>query len=125
MDLRVACLADTVRYTTNVTPAQLCPGDEPWSAGIGSPLVAILTNVIVLGVGIALWVKRKWPWLAVGSGAMFVAAGAFAQSRWSLPIANFGEICITAGLIVTCAHFARLQQQAPRPGPAAVARQVA
>lgn len=125
MDLRVACLADTVRYTTNVTPGQLCPGSEPWSAGIGSPLVAILTNVVVLAVGIALWVRHKWPWLAVGSGAMFIAAGAFARSQWSLPIANFGEICITLGFIVTCAHFARLKSRSPRPQPAAAARQAA
>jgi hypothetical protein len=125
MDLRVACLADTVRYTTNVLPEQLCPGGEPWSAGIGSPLVAILTNVVVLAVGIALWVRRKWPWLAVGSGAMFIAAGAFARSQWSLPIANFGEICITLGFIVTCVHFARLKAGASRPGPAVAVRQAA
>jgi hypothetical protein len=108
-----------------VTPEQLCPGGEPWSAGIGSPLVAILTNVVVLAVGIALWVRRKWPWLAVGSGAMFIAAGAFARSQWSLPIANFGEICITLGFIVTCVHFARLKAGAPRPGPAVAVRQAA
>lgn len=125
MELRPACLADTLRYTVNVTATQLCPGTEPWSAGIGSPLVAIVTNVIVLGVGIVVWIRHRWPWMAVGSGAMFVAAGAFASSPWSLPIANFGEICITSGLIVTCAHFARLQRRAPGPGLAAAARQVA
>ena len=107
MDLRVGCLADTVRYTTSVTAEQLCsPGDQVFRGG-GAALVAIITNVIVLGVGIALWVRHKWPWLAVGSGAMFIAAGAFATSKWSLPIANFGEICITLSLITTCAHFAR------------------
>jgi hypothetical protein len=125
MELRTACLADTLRYTTNVTPAQLCPGGEPWSAGIGSPLVAIVTNVIVLAVGIALWVRRKWPWLAAGSGAMFIAAGAFARSPWSLPIANFGEICITLGFIVTCVHFARLRALPPRSRPAVAMRQAA
>jgi hypothetical protein len=125
MDLRVACLADTVRYTTNVSPAQVCPGDEPWMQGAGGPLVAIVTNLVVLGVGIALWVRRKWPWLALGAGAMLVAAGAFARSPWSLPIANFGEICITTGLIVTCAHFARLRAGVPQPGRPAAARQTA
>lgn len=125
MELRVACLADTVRYTTNVTAAQLCsPGDETFQGG-GAALVAIITNVIVLAVGIALWARRKWPWLALGSGAMFVAAGAFARSPWSLPIANFGEICITLGFIVTCTHFARLQAGAGRPSPAAAMRQAA
>lgn len=126
MDLRVACLADTVRYTTNVSAAQLCsPADQPYSAGADAALVAIITNVIVLAVGIALWIKRKWPWLAVGSGAMFIAAGAFARSPWSLPIANFGEICITSGLIITCAHFARLKTGSPRSAPAAAMRRAA
>lgn len=124
MDLRPACLADTVRYSTNVTAAQVCPGGEVHQ-GHGAALVAILTNVVVLAVGIALWLQRRWPWLAIGSGAMFVAAGAFARSPWSLPIANFGEICITLGFIVTCAHFARLRSGAPDRSPAAALRQAA
>jgi hypothetical protein len=125
MDLRLACLEDTVRYTTSVPPAQVCPGGEPYTEGAGGPLVAIVTNLVVLAVGIALWVKHQWPWLALGAGAMFVAAGAFAGSKYSLPIANFGEICITLGFIVTCAHFARLKAGAPRSSPSSVMRQAA
>lgn len=125
MDLRVACLADTVRYTTSVSAAQLCsPSDEVFQ-GHGAALVAIVTNIIVLGVGIALWVRRRWRWLAIGSGAMFVCAGAFARSQWSLPIANFGEICITLGLISTCVHFARVGAASAQPGGAAPLRQAA
>lgn len=108
IELHVACLADTVRYTTSVPATQLCnPADAPVSHSTGAALVAILTNVVLLGVGIALWWQRRWPWLAAGAGAMFVAAGAFAGSPWSLPIANLGEICLTLALIVTCVHFAR------------------
>jgi hypothetical protein len=106
LQLHLACLADTVRYTTNVPAAQVCAGGEVYSGGPGAALVPILTNIVVLAVGIALWTMRKWPWLALGAGAMFIAAGAFARSPWSLPISNFGEICITLGFIVTCTHFA-------------------
>jgi hypothetical protein len=106
-DLYPTCLADTVRYSTNVGPEFLCdPNDTVVTGGPGAALVAILTNVIVLAVGIALWIQRGWPWLALGSGAMFIAAGAFSQSYWSLPIANFGEILITLGLIVSAVRFA-------------------
>jgi hypothetical protein len=56
---------------------------------------------------------------------MFVAAGAFASSDWSLPIANFGEICITLGFIVTCTHFAALKAGSPTTGPALGMRQTA
>lgn len=108
LDLRVACLADTVRYTTTVPADQLCgPGEEPWSSSAGAPVVAIVTNLVVLGVGIALWVAHRWPWLALGAAAMFLAAGAFAGSAWALPVANVGELVFTLGLIVTAVRFGR------------------
>lgn len=107
MDLYPACLADTLRYSTRIPEAQLCAGSELVISSGPGPLVAILTNAVVLAVGIALWIQRGWPWLAVGAGLMFIAAGAFTRSVWSLPIANTGEICITLGLISTAAHFAR------------------
>ncbi len=112
MDLHIACLDDTVRYTTTVKEGQLCnPTDTVTLRGADAALVAIITNVVVLAVGIALWIQRGWAWLAVGSGLMFIAAGGFARSRYGLPIANLGEISITLGFIVTCAHFARLKQR--------------
>lgn len=126
MQLVSACLEDTVRYSTQRSAAQLCnPTDPVVTSGADAATVAIATNVIVLLVGIALWIQRRWPWLAIGSGLMFVAAGAFARSPWSLPISNFGEICITLGFIVTCAHFARLKQGSPRKAPAVAVRQAA
>ncbi len=106
-DLYPVCLADTVRYSTRVGADFLCsPGDTVITSGPGAALVAILTNVIVLAVGIALWIQRGWKWMALGSGAMFIAAGAFSQSYWSLPIANFGEILITLGMIASALRFA-------------------
>jgi hypothetical protein len=111
MELYPACLADTLRYSTRVSTAQLCPGSDLVISSGPGPLVAIVTNIVVLAVGIALWIQRGWPWLTVGAGLMFIAAGAFARSEWSLPIANFGEICFTLAYITTCAHFARLRLQ--------------
>ncbi|MFZ1623359.1 MAG: hypothetical protein WAU48_01055 [Gammaproteobacteria bacterium] len=107
MQLYPACLADTLRYSTRVSVTQLCPGSDLVISSGPGPLVAILTNVVVLAVGIALWIQRGWPWLTVGAGLMFIAAGAFASSEWSLPIANLGEICFTLAYIISCAHFAR------------------
>jgi len=112
MELHPACLEDTLRYTTTVKESQLCsPAHQVVPSGANAANVAIITNVFVLAVGIALWIQRRWAWLAVGSGFMFIAAGAFATSKYSLPIANLGEIAITLGFIVTCAHFARLKQR--------------
>jgi len=38
---------------------------------------------------------------------MFIAAGAFGGSYWSLPIANFGEILITLALIASALRFSK------------------
>lgn len=114
MQLYPACLDDTVRYTSSPSEAQLCRPDQVVvKGGAEAALVAIITNIIVLAVGIALWIQRGWKWLALGSGAMFIAAGAFARAKYSLPISNFGEILITASFIATCVHFARLRGPAP------------
>lgn len=107
MELHPACLADTLRYSTSVRADQVCPGGTTIPGGADAAFVAIITNVIVLVVGIVLWVQRRWPWMAVGAGLMFIAAGAFAGHRYGLVIANLGEIAITLGLIATCVHFAR------------------
>ena len=72
---------------------------------------SLISGIALVVVGIALWIQRDWPWLTVGAGLMFIAAGAFASSVWSLPIANFGEICFTLGCISTAAHFARQDLQ--------------
>jgi hypothetical protein len=110
MELHPACLADTLRYTTTVKEAQLCsPTHQLVPSGADAGLVAIVTNVFVLGVGIALWIQRRWPWMAVGAGLMFIAAGPLGRGTYALPLSNLGEIFITLGLITTCAHFARLK----------------
>jgi hypothetical protein len=117
MDLHLACLDDTVRYSTSVKEGQRCsPTDPLFPSGADAGTVAIITNVFVMGVGIALWIQRRWAWLAVGSGLMFIAAGALGRSAYALPIANFGEICITLGLITTCVHFARSSRALRTPG---------
>ena len=107
LELHLACVADTLRYSGSVPAQHLCSPAAEVVRGEGAALVAILSNLVVLAVGIAIWIKRGWPWLALGSGAMFICAGAFATNYYALPIANFGEILITGGLISTALHFAR------------------
>lgn len=115
LELHLACVADTVRYSNSVNEMQLCSPDAETVKGDGAALVAILSNLVVLGVGIAIWIRHRWPWMALGAGAMFIAAGAFGGSYYALPIANFGEILITGGLIATALHFARRRQLAGLP----------
>ena len=127
MHLHPACLADTVRYTTVVSAAQLCRPTDAVFAGSGADaaLVAIITNVIVLALGVVLWAKRGWPWLVFGPGVMFVAAGGFATSKWALPISNLGEIFFNTSYVITCVHFARQRVHTHQGQPAAAIRQAA
>jgi hypothetical protein len=118
LELHAACVADTLRYSNGVSAAQLCSPDAQVVQGDGAALVAILCNLVVLGVGIAIWVRHRWPWMALGAGAMFICAGAFGGSYYALPISNFGEILITGGLIATALHFARHPVQRAVPVPA-------
>ena len=69
-----ACYGDTLRYVTKVPIGQACtPGMEGMGIGV-SPAAAILLTFILLVSGIAIWIKYKWPWLAVGCLIMFFAA---------------------------------------------------
>lgn len=99
-----ACIADTLRYTVTVTEDQLCAPGDLVITGPNAFLVPVIMNVIMLSVGIALWIQRGWKWLALGTGLMFVAA-APVYGPLMLPIANFGEILFTLGVMVTCIRY--------------------
>lgn len=120
VELRPACIADTLRYTTTVTPAQFCgPDAEVFRNGPG-PLVAILMNVIMVAVGVSLWIQRGWKWLVIGPGLMFLAAGsAPLWGAFALPVANFGEILFSVGVLATALRFSPVRDL-PAPFRAAV-----
>lgn len=104
-ELHPACLADTLRYTTTVKEVQLCGPDDVPISGVGSPIAPIVTCLVALSVGIALWVRARWPWMALAALAMLLAAGVGGRSYYALPIANFGEILFTLGLVLTALRF--------------------
>jgi hypothetical protein len=106
VELRVGCIADTLRYTTRVSVRQLCTPDATPFANGPSQLPAIVMNIIMVGVGIGLWIRHQWKWLVIGPGLMFVAAGgAPIWGAYALPVANFGEILFTVGVLVTILRF--------------------
>ena len=104
IEIRPACIGDTVRYSTKVAEKYVCaPGDEPIANG-PSPFPAIAMNVVMFAVGIALWARRRWPWLAVGPGLMFIAAAPL-WGEYAMPVANFGEILFTVSVMATILRF--------------------
>lgn len=114
VELRLGCIGDAVRYTATLSEAYLCePSAEVHRVGPG-PLVAIAMVVAVLAVGVALWIQRRWPWLALAAAVMFVAAGAGpALGAYAAPVANVGEIALVAAMLATALRFAPRRPRAP------------
>jgi len=104
VELYPACIGDTLRYTVTVTLDQLCAPGDTVITGPNAFLVPVIMNVIMLGLGIALWFQRRWPWLAAGTGLMFIAA-APVYGVAGLPVANFGEVLFALSVMVTCLRF--------------------
>jgi len=127
VELRPGCILDTLRYTTTVSPAQFCTPDAVAFSNGPAPIPAIAMNFIMVIVGVLLWKKDGWKWLAIGPGLMFFAAGGGpAFGVYALPVANFGEILFTLGVMATCVHYARLQhERGGRPGDAGAGRKPA
>ena len=74
LDFYPVCYAETFRYATQVPIGQEC---SPGMAGLGTkvlPIAPILLTLILFVAGIAIWIKHKWPWLAVGCFVMLMAA---------------------------------------------------
>ena len=74
LDFYPVCYAETFRYATQVPIGQEC---SPGMAGLGMkvlPIAPILLTLILFVSGIAIWIKHKWPWLAVGCFVMLMAA---------------------------------------------------
>lgn len=89
LELAPRTLADTFRYV-NV-------------AVKGPPIPSIVTIVVLIVMGIFLWRKTGWQWLAVGALVMFVAAAAGTGER--IYIANFGEAVLGITSILTAKKF--------------------
>jgi len=106
LTLKIGCIGDAIRYTATLSEAYLCSPDEVVHRVGPGPLVAILMNVTVLLVGIALARSRGYPWLLVSAALMFaLAAAGPAVGAYAAPLANFGEVVFVAGLIAATAHF--------------------
>lgn len=106
VDFYPACFGETLRYVTNISAGQEC---SPEMAGVGSPITpspaaAILVNLTMMLVGIAIWVRHKWPWLALGCIVMFAAAGT-PQSLVGPILGNAGEPIFNFAVVAAVIRF--------------------
>lgn len=102
VELVLGCIGDAVRYTATRSEAYLCAPTDPVHRVGPGPLVAIAMVTTLLAAGAWLWRARGWPWLALASAAMFLAAAAGpAVGAYAAPLANVGEIGLVAAMVAT------------------------
>ncbi|MEU4564686.1 hypothetical protein AB0F72_40410 [Actinoplanes sp. NPDC023936] len=87
LELEPTRYADTLRYTN--------------AAANGPPIPAIIAILVMIGAGVALLMRARWPWLLVGGMAMFAAAGAGAAVLW---LSNLGELVLIVTVWLTAAR---------------------
>lgn len=105
--LHPVCELDLIRYSTAVSPADFCfPGQVAVpSTGALAPIIAC---IVVIGSGIALWVRHKFPWMAICGTLMFVSATPPLRP-WKLD--NFGEVLIVFGVVLAMDRFASKRRE--------------
>ena len=118
MELYPACVAGSLRYVTYISEGQACrlgmeglglkPSGPPWAA--------IVPTFLFMIIGIAVWMRLRWPWLLAGSVCMlgFAAVpGSLAGPLFS----NMGEPIIAAGALITLKFLLeRRANEQVRPG---------
>jgi hypothetical protein len=102
-DLYPICEFDLVRYSVQVPANMLCFPDQTVVPGRGPPVAAVVTCLVVIGTGMVLMIKRRFPWLFAGGLLMLVSA---MPPLSAYKLDNFGEILIAGGCIWSIAHFA-------------------
>lgn len=90
LDLHKILVSDILRFTNE--------------GGLkGPPIPAILTIIFLIVAGISLWRNTGWKWLAIGSIAMFIAAGAGMGDMFY--IGNIGEVILSFANLSTARKF--------------------
>jgi hypothetical protein len=97
LDLQPTWYADTLRYTN--------------AASHGAPIPAVITILVLIGIGVTLLVRAHQPWLLAGAGAMFVAAALGAVAFW---FGNIGELLLITALWWTATRTSRTGERGHR-----------
>ena len=64
----------------------------------GPPIPAIVTILVLIALGAAVWRTAGSPWLCLGAVAMFAAAAVGASHLW---VGNLGELVLQAAVVAT------------------------
>lgn len=102
-DLHPVCEFDLVRYSVQVPAELVCFPGQAAVPGLGPPIAAVITCLVVIATGVVVMIRRRFPWLFAG-GLLMLLSAMPPLSTYKLD--NFGEILIAGGCIWGIAHFA-------------------
>jgi hypothetical protein len=103
-DIYPVCEYDLIRYAGSVSEATRCSPQQALTGTSGFPLAPVITCFVVMGVGLALWVRRGFPWMFLGGLLMLISATPpFARYK----LDNLGEVLISGGAYWAIWRFAR------------------
>jgi hypothetical protein len=100
LELQPACFSGITRYTSSASPAQFCFEGQQSLAGLGPPIPSILAVFLIIGFGVALWRRKRWPWFGLGGLQMLLAA-AVPFSQFGLIPGNGGEVILQFAFVAT------------------------
>jgi hypothetical protein len=98
------CEKGLIRYSTVVSADRLCFEGQTITPRDGPPIPSILACFFVIGTGLVLWVRRKFPWMMLGGILMLLSAS---PPGMKYKLDNFGEVLITGGVIWALAWLTR------------------
>ena len=71
------------------------------------PAATIVTNLILIGIAIAIWRASGWKWLFLGVLQIFLINALTATQDWSIISGNIAEIVFAASWVATLFRFGR------------------
>jgi len=108
-DYQLACWQDTVRHVFRVPVGQACsPGAEGLGSAPSSPAIPIIFLSVTL-MGVLLWVRRGWPWLAL-SALVFMGSTAIPTAIVGPFLTYPLDTLMTAAFVVTAMKFSPRRQ---------------
>jgi hypothetical protein len=113
-DIYPVCELGLIRYSGAVSEVSRCSVDQALVAS-DFPLAPVVTCLVVIGSGALLWLRRGFPWMALGAIGMLLTAALPALRAHKID--NFGEVLIVLGATLAIARFARATPRAEPRAP--------
>lgn len=107
------CEFDLVRYSGAVSEANRCSPDQPMVPS-QFPIAPVVTCLVVIAAGLVLWIRRGFPWMAIG-GSLMLASAAI-PVLFNNRLDNLGEVMIKGGAYWAIWHFTRANVAQARAG---------